>query len=125
MEHTQTLVEQIDIWDDMLRHMRTTMILDKDLMADVKRLAARRGTTMTAVVDQALRDYLRREAELDDEPEEPPFYFQGFHGGGLRPGVDPAVLMSNAAMQAFLDEFDPDFTIRSIRASQRGRHADS
>jgi hypothetical protein len=38
--------------------MRTTLNLDDRLVAAAKRRAAREGTTLTAVIDAALRQYL-------------------------------------------------------------------
>lgn len=39
----------------MLRHMRTTIRLDDALLERAKRVAARRGITLTALVEQGLR----------------------------------------------------------------------
>ena len=45
----------------MISHMkRTTLILDDRRLIAVKRLAAERGETLSAVVDQLLADGLRR-----------------------------------------------------------------
>jgi len=44
----------------MLFCMRTTLNLEHQLMRDVKAKAAEEGRTLTAVIDDALRDYLRR-----------------------------------------------------------------
>ncbi len=44
----------------MLFCMRTTLNLEDQLMKDVKAKAAEEGRTLTAVVEDALRDYLRR-----------------------------------------------------------------
>lgn len=43
--------------------MRTTLDLDDDLMRTVKRRAAETGRTLTALIESALRELLRREAE--------------------------------------------------------------
>jgi hypothetical protein len=43
----------------MFRHMKTTLNIDEPVMAAVKREAARRGTTMSALVEEALRKELR------------------------------------------------------------------
>ncbi len=39
----------------MLRHMRTTVRLDDGLLEQARREAARRGTTLTALIEQGLR----------------------------------------------------------------------
>lgn len=47
----------------MLFCMRTTLNLKDQLMRDIKRRAAEEGRTLTAVVEEALREHLRRDAE--------------------------------------------------------------
>jgi len=69
----------------MLHCMRTTVRLDEELMAEVKRLAASRRMTLTAVLDEALREMLAR--RTPQEPVEPP-ELPTFAGRGLQPGVD-------------------------------------
>ena len=44
----------------MLRHMRTTVRLEDGLLKQAKREAERRGTTLTALIEQGLRLALRR-----------------------------------------------------------------
>lgn len=66
--------------------MRTTLDLDDRLLAAAKRRAAARGTTLTAVVEEALAASLTRRPaarsayQLKWKP----------HRGALRPGVDIA-----------------------------------
>lgn len=43
----------------MVSHMKTTLNIDGPVMVAVKREAARRGTTMSALVEEALRKELR------------------------------------------------------------------
>jgi hypothetical protein len=43
----------------MLRHMRTTVRLDNSLLSQAKLEARRRGTTLTALIEQGLRLILR------------------------------------------------------------------
>ena len=43
----------------MLIHMRTTLVLDDQLLRQAKRQAAERNTTLSAVVNDALRESLR------------------------------------------------------------------
>jgi Arc/MetJ family transcription regulator len=65
--------------------MRTTIRLDDDLLTAAKRVALERGTTLTAVIEDALRralasgvaTHIQRDVELPR-----------FHGDGLQPGVD-------------------------------------
>lgn len=44
----------------MLRHMRTTIRLDKPLLERARQEAARRGVTLTALIEQGLELALRR-----------------------------------------------------------------
>ena len=44
----------------MLRHMRTPVRLDEGLLEQARREAARRGVTLTALIEQGLRMALRR-----------------------------------------------------------------
>jgi len=78
--------------------MRTTIRLDDALFADVKRLAADTGRTVTAVVEDALRDALARRntRAAPARPELPTF-----RGQGLQPGVD---LDDTAALLDLMDE---------------------
>jgi hypothetical protein len=67
--------------------MRTTLNLDDQLLAEAKRLAATRGSTLTAVMEDALRIVVRRAEEVDKrETIELPSY--GEPGAGFMPGVD-------------------------------------
>lgn len=43
----------------MLRHMRTTVRLDDGLLDQARREARRRGTTLTALIEQGLRLAIR------------------------------------------------------------------
>lgn len=80
--------------------MRTTVRLDDELMTEVKKLAARRGMTLTAVLDTALREMLarRRAAVPAAAPRLP-----SFGGRGLQPGVD---LDDSAALLELMDAGD-------------------
>lgn len=46
----------------MVRCMKTTLNIDEPVMVEVKREAARRGITMSALVEEALRKELRTAA---------------------------------------------------------------
>jgi hypothetical protein len=61
--------------------VRTTLNIDEALLADAKRLAAERRTTVTALVEEALRvAVLRADEEIDrPAPQLPTF---GAPGGG-------------------------------------------
>jgi hypothetical protein len=80
--------------------MRTTLNLDDHLLTEAKRLAAERGTTLTAVMEDALRIVVRRadEAERRRPVELPRF---GEPGAGFLPGVD---ISNNAALLDLMEE---------------------
>jgi hypothetical protein len=65
--------------------MRTTLRLDDDLLRDAKRYAARTGRTLTAVVEDALRETLARSRRPAKRER---VTLPTFRGHGLRPGVD-------------------------------------
>lgn len=85
--------------DDMLRHMKTTMIIADDLYASVKSFAAERHRTATSVVEEALLALLRQYDNSASE-QRPPFRFTGYGAGGPLPGID---LVDNAALLAAMD----------------------
>ena len=65
--------------------MRTTVRLNEDLMEEVRRHARERGVTVTAVLDQALRELLVRHRQpLQGRRIKLPT----FRGQGMQPGVD-------------------------------------
>ncbi len=76
--------------------MRTTINLDDGLLAEAKRRAAEHGTTLTGLIEDALRETLARRDESDDEP----FATIAYRGRGLMPGVD---LDDGAALRELLD----------------------
>lgn len=64
--------------------MRTTIHIDDHLFADLKKAAARTGRTLTAIIQDALRESLyRRQATARPAVDLPVF-----HGTGVMPGVD-------------------------------------
>ena len=69
----------------MLRCVPTTVRLDEHLLREAKQLAARTGRTLTAVIEDALREVLARSRR---RPERPRTTLPTFGGEGLRPGVD-------------------------------------
>ena len=72
--------------------MRTTVNIDEQLLIEVKTVAARSGRTMTAVIEDALRQALATRGSA----HRPRLVTLPTHdGGGLQPGVD---LDDNAAL---------------------------
>ena len=64
--------------------MRTTIKINDVLLAEAKARAARSGTTLNAVVEDALREAFARRTRSGRQPVELPT----FAGSQLRPGVD-------------------------------------
>lgn len=69
----------------MIRGMRTTIRIDDDLLRRAKREAARRGTTLDALIEDALRAAL---AGRPGSAERKPLRLATFKGKGTLPGVD-------------------------------------
>lgn len=65
--------------------MRTTLTIDDHLLAEAKGYAQRHGKTLTAVVQDALREILARRHQA---PKKRPIKLTTFKGEGLQPGVD-------------------------------------
>ena len=65
--------------------MRTTIRLDDQLLVEAKKLAAERGTTLTAIIEDSLRQSLARTEPTSRRGK---FHFPTFKGGGLQPHVD-------------------------------------
>ena len=64
--------------------MRTTIHIDDHLFVELKKAAADTGKTLTAIIQDALRESLhRRQATVRPTVELPVF-----HGTGVMPGVD-------------------------------------
>ncbi|MGB5297083.1 MAG: type II toxin-antitoxin system VapB family antitoxin [Thermoanaerobaculia bacterium] len=81
--------------------MRTTVRLDDDLLREAKRHAAEKGMTLTALLDQALREIL---ASGDRAPEPDRVELPSFKGQGLQPGVS----LDDAASLLDLMDMDDD-----------------
>ncbi len=65
--------------------MRTTIKIDDELLAEAKSRAARSGTTLNAVVEDALRaTFAQRDRQRSGPVPELPM----LPGGRLQPGVD-------------------------------------
>jgi hypothetical protein len=84
----------------MLRRMRTTVRLDPELLHEVKLLAAEDRTTLTAVLEQALREMLVRRRQVHQRSR---VRLPTYPGWGLQPGVD---LDNNAALFDLMDQHD-------------------
>lgn len=68
----------------MLICVRTTLNLDDELMRRAREVAAKRGSTLTGLIEDALRQSLERRHPALMEPVELPTV----QGRGLQPGVD-------------------------------------
>jgi hypothetical protein len=77
--------------------MRTTIRLDPRLLAEAKKRAAEGGRTLTAVIEDALRESLARQRATPRRPVK----LVTFKGDGLQPGVD---LDDTAALLDRLEE---------------------
>ena len=80
--------------------MRTTIRLDDQLLAEVKQLAARTGRTLTAVIEDALREMLARQQKATARR---PVQLSTASGNGLQPGVD---LDDSAALLDLMDSIN-------------------
>jgi hypothetical protein len=76
--------------------MRTTLDINDRLLAEAKSLAARRGLSLKALVEEALRERLHARGDRRRAPITLPTYT----GDGLQPGVD---LTDSAAMLEVMD----------------------
>ena len=85
--------------------MRTTLNIDDDLYREVKATAARRGCSVTSLVEESLRVALARHL---DRGEVRPLRVSKQTGGTL-PGVD---LHDNSAMVDLMDEGQPIDALR-------------
>jgi hypothetical protein len=81
---------------NMLLRMRTTIDINDRLLAEAKSLAAERGFSLKALVEEALRERLQGRANGRRVAVELPTY----SGNGLQPGVD---LTDSAALLEVMD----------------------
>lgn len=70
----------------MLGRMRTTVRLDESLLGRARQEAARRGVTLTSLIEQGLRLVLRRPLKRSERPAVTLPECRA--GGGVLPGVD-------------------------------------
>lgn len=80
----------------MLSCMRTTIDISDPLLAEAKSLAAQRGLSLKALVEEALRERLRSRGAGKRVAEQLPTY----SGHGLQAGVD---LTDSAALLEVMD----------------------
>ena len=81
--------------------MRTTVRLDERLLREAKAVAAQERRTLTAVIDDALRQFLARRS---NPRKRVPAKLITFGSGGLRPGVD---LDDSAALIDIMEAGEP------------------
>lgn len=81
--------------------MRTTIRLVGQLLAEVKQLTIRTGRTLTAVIEDALRQTL---AEAKRARKRQPGKIPTFRGDGLQSGLD---LDDTAALLGLMEETRP------------------
>lgn len=79
--------------------MRTTVRLDDMLFRQAKKLAAETGRSLTAVIEDALREVVGRRSASSTRKEK--IALPTFKGRGLRPGVD---LDNSAALLDAMEE---------------------
>jgi hypothetical protein len=84
--------------------MRTTVRIDEHLLREAKRAAAERGTTLTAIIEDALREALARRGATSSA-ERFGFELPTFgRGSRLQPSVD---LDDSAALLDLMEQDDP------------------
>lgn len=79
--------------------MRTTLDLNEQLVRRAKKAAAERGTTLTAIIEDALREKLTRPARATTAAKRRVLHT--FKGDGLQRGVD---LRSTSALLDLLED---------------------
>ena len=65
--------------------MRTTIHIPDDLLAEVKKLSAESHTTVTSLIEDALRERISRRRQRSRAK---PLRLTTYGKGGLQPGVD-------------------------------------
>jgi hypothetical protein len=79
--------------------MRTTVRLDEALLTEAKKLAVDTNRSLTAVIEDALREVVRRRQITATQKSK--VIFPVFEGQGLRPGID---LDNSSALLDLMDE---------------------
>lgn len=80
---------------------RTTIRLPEDLLREAKKHAAERGTSLTRLVEEALRATLSRARQGEESRE--PVSLTTVDGSGVQPGVD---LDDTAALLDLMESAD-------------------
>jgi len=80
--------------------MRTTIRLDDQLLKSAKQLAQESGKTLTALIEDALRQTLSRTRQ---QRKRSPLKLTTVGGSGLQPGVD---LQNSADLLTIMDEIN-------------------
>lgn len=78
--------------------MRTTIRLNDQLLGEVKQRAARSGSTITSIIEEALRKFLSAEGE---RPRSARVKLPTYRGKGLHAGVD---LDDSASLRDLMDK---------------------
>ena len=74
----------------MLPAMRTTLILNDDLVAKAKERALQQGTTMSEIANRALQDYLREDCDDAAGPPKRRIRLPSYRGRGPLVDLPPA-----------------------------------
>jgi len=101
----------------VLMHVRTTIRLDPHLLTEAKKLAAANGRTLTAVIEDALRESLTRRGTPRTRSSRK---IPTFRGQGIHPGID----LDNSAALLEVMEADRDSHRRqhpAVRSPRRRR----
>ena len=80
--------------------MRTTIRIDEELLKQAKQLAIRTGRSLTAVIEDALRETISRESKPSKQER---VHLMTVGGKGLLPGVD---LDDSAALLDVMESSD-------------------
>jgi hypothetical protein len=78
-------------------HMRTTIRISDDLLTAAKRTAAASGKTLTALIEDALREVVYRHSKSNKKKSTK---LPVHRSGGIRPGVD---LNDNSSLLAMME----------------------
>ena len=97
--------------------MRTTLTLDADVAADLKRRARKTGKPFRQVLNDAVRAGLRAQ----DAPPPRPYRLKPISAGGPLPGInlDKALLVPEAAVHGYDGRKGRVWTVESGRLQQR------
>ena len=100
--------------------MKTTLDLPDDLLIEAKAIAARRRTTLKAIVEHALRREIQPATPAADAPFDPTLFERGPHGI-LRLKRDRGDVVTPDTIRKIQDELDREELDRAIDFA-RPRH---